>query len=1280
MRYDKPQRLQRGRLGLRLAWACAVICGLFFFLIASLAVLPRVPIFKQRLLFFADRQASLLLSCTVTIGAVYLDIGKGLILKDITVSDPRRKNSPITAELITARPSLGALIRGRLELRSIKISGLNRQLVNGRRGLFAGPIDLGAMMAPVNPAPSAATIQPMVRLLKAERCTVSFIDSITTIAARETIHSAHLKFFRADSMSFVMHAGAGRFSSPVWSGSVRVNDVQGTLGPSSLIFTKAEARGDSALFSLHGTIPFSMDKPWDVTAYAEAFVADIPGTYKNAPLLKSVGKFKTSATMTGSLEHPVLSAAITGYGLRADALKTDSLFLQARYFGNRLNGTAKFWSPYGFAETAIRADITRLLVSPLVGTYSIKASAKNIDTRNFMPRQWRNPPAFHVDADLYAAGSGLKRFPDTMFADIRELSAPPPARPINATIRVAANMWDLTVAMKPDFKAMGNGRYGENGAIDGSFHVQADTITAITSFFYKESIRGSMQADASIIGTFSKPVVSATVHIGKCSYGSYHADTVSAHCRYADQNIQWQSLLVKLGASALSGDGMVSWAHQNVSVRAGGNATLGNHAAGTFSSQARFTHDSTEASVTLTDLNPTVLSPWFPQAKQLQGSLGMRGTLSGPSKNPDMRMTFSFDRPISNNLVIAATGDLSFHDAVLTTAAKVAQTGTGMPFIITAHIPVSMRELSKGLAAVGDGASVTISGEQVAYGGLIGTLYPSVQSAGNISLHGGALKTGGRWTVSCSTHIAYNKLTIKRDEISVGHGVLDMSLSGPLMRPVAHFILSGDSIEYRGNLVESYRGAGSMDSGLLKIDTFHISAGTGRAELSASAPIPWKNGFSFGKNSRVSAMLIALPLSIMQPFIPDPLAIHNGEISGKVIIEGADIGGPRAAGSLSLRNGEVSIYECDKTLDSLSMDLDLKNDSIVMRRLQAVWGGGRVAGSGFAALGAQGVLAARSDIKCNNVHVAGCYENADLGIQTADITIAKDSLISIKADVLLAKTRFTQDFSLIDIAQRIKKSAPRTLRPRNPLFDGITMKITVNCNGNLTFDSNVGKMLIDGSITAAGRPDRPSIAGQLQILNGYVYYLDRNFTITQGTIRQYDPQRINPVLDFSATSVVPWYQPQGGKNDYDITLLIKGDLSDPIITLSAVPSLSQPQIISLLTLGTIQTGMGTDLGSRTGSMVSGQLAGLGARKLARLINVESVDIYGNVFGPSSTGPQLSVTKQVSSRVAVTYTTGLSKLSQQMLQVSYRILRFLYLEAQTDQQAQGGIDLKFRYSR
>jgi hypothetical protein len=995
-------------------------------------------------------------------------------------------------------------------------------------------------------------------------------------------------------------------------------------------------------------------------------------------------------------------------------------------------------------------------MSPTIERYTVTASAKKVDIHHFLSSlpQLRHWPMFSTDAGFYAAGSGLRRLPDTMSADIRELTGPAVASPVSATIRLAGNKWDLIAAMKSDFELRGNGLYTARGAINGSVHVLADTLSRIVSIFSKEGVSGSIIADALINGTISKPVISATVQsthlnwrdilisklwsrftlqnkklfidtsfvtangpiesalkglapgefngnawvqarasgrldslsvngdfqIGKCFFGRYHADTVSARCQYADQNLRWQSLNIKRDKSAMQTDGMVSWAKRNWALTAAGKLTSDNNTPGTFSTKARRIHDSVEASVTLENLDPVVISPWFPMARQLHGALGVHGTMAGAFENPDIRLLFSFDRAISGGPVLTTTGDLAFSNNKATAIMKFAQNNVEIPLIITAHIPVALRELSRGVAAMGDGAIVIMNGDSIAYGELINMFAPSVQSQGTISLHGTLLKTNGQWGLACSTYIVNKRLTVKRDKIKAARAILDLHIAGPLARPAARFTLSGDSIKYRGNIITAYSGSGSIVNEVLKLDTLHISASEGRAEVSGIIPVTLKNGFSFSKNSRISARLIAIPLGIVQPFMPDPVVINKGEISGQVVVEGTDKGLLQSAGTLSLRNGECSLYECDRPLGPMSVDLNFKNDSIILRRLQVNWGGGNIQGSGWATLGDRGISEAQSVIKCSDVRLGGCYENLDLGIQAADIILTKDSLFTIKVNALLADTRFTQDFSLIDIGERIKRKAPQTQKPLNPLFNNVLMRIAVNCNSNLTFDSNLGKMLIDGTLTAAGKPDKPSITGQFQILNGFVYYLDRKFTVTQGAIRQYDPQRINPSLDVTATSTVSWYTTQGGKEDYDITLLVKGDLSDPIITLSATPSLSQPQIISLLTLGTIQTGLGSDLGSRTGSLMSRELAGLGTRKLARFINVESVDLYGNVFGPDSAGPQLSVTKQVSSRVAVTYKKGMSKLSQQMMLISYRLLSFLYLEAETDQQAQGGVDLKFRYSR
>jgi hypothetical protein len=1351
------QWLRRGPRGRRLLRIGGII-GIFLLgLTAFLSVLPSIPPFKGKILSLIDHRISSMLSCKAAIGAITLDIWNGVVAKNIVLSDLHSRGEPLHVKRIVAKIDLMALLRGHFEVSSVKFEGFTGELLKVPHGLFLGPVDIGRMTAPnpENPGKTAGKSNPLVRTVSAERCTVSFIDSITKITASGTITSARLEFIHADSMSFVMRVGAGKLSSPVWSGGVRSIDARGTVGPAFLLFSKAELQGDSVSLSLQGTIPFSMQKAWNLTADVDAFVAGFLRVTKNVPPLKPVGKLKAKGIMTGIFASPVLNVTLTGYRLQAGPVAADSLFLQAHYSGDRLRGKARLWSPSGTANVSVWADVSHLLSSPVVGRYSISASAGNVDIRHLISasRQRWYRPVFLADAGLYAAGSGLRRLPDTLSADIRKLTDTTAARPVNLTVRLAGNRWELTAAMKPDCEVKGNGRYTDRKEIDGSFHVQADSIARIVSVFSKESVRGSITADAVMSGTFGNPAISATVQstrllwrdvqvsklwgrfalrnkkllidtsyiaangsiagvlkglvpgefsgkvwvqagasgrpdslsiggelqMGRCSYGRYQADTVYANCRYAGQSLRWQSLTIKRGKSAISSDGTVSWTKRDVTVNADSKLKLDNKSAGTFSAKARFINHSVEASVTGADIDPVVVTPWFPQAPRFQGSLDVHGTMAGTSENPELRLGVSFDHTVSGDHVLTTTGDLAFSSGIATATVNTVQKGSSIPLTITAHCPVSLHELSRGVDALNDGAVVTVSGDSVSYEGLIHVFVPSVQSLGIISLRGRLFKADGEWGLSCSTHIVNHGLTVKRERIRAGRAVIDLQVDGPLVRPAAHFTLTGDSIKYRGDLITSYSGSGSIVNDVLKLDTLHLTAGVGGVDLNAMVPVTWKNGFSFNKNSRLSATLTATPFSLVQPLMPDPLTINKGVISGRVVIESTDKGVRQAAGTLSLRNGECTLFECDRPLGPLSVDIDFENDSIILRRLQGDWGGGHITGSGRAVLGAKGVSSAQSVFKLSDVHLGGCTENLDLGIQTAELNFTKDSLVTIKVNALLADTRFTQDFSLIDIGERIKRKAPQALRPPNSLFDKVAMRIAVNLNSNLNFDSNLGNMLVDGTVTVAGRPDNPSIAGQFQILNGFVYYLDRKFTVTQGTIRQYDPQRINPSLDVTATSAVSWYPPQGGKEDYDITLLIKGELSNPAITLSAVPSLPQQQIISLMTFGTIQMGAGTDLGPRTGSLVSQQLAGFGTRKLARFLNVENVGIYGNVFGPSSEGPQLSVTKQVSSRIVLTYMTGLSTLSQQKILVSYRLMPFLYFEAETDQQAQGGIDMKFRYS-
>jgi len=122
------------------------------------------------------------------------------------------------------------------------------------------------------------------------------------------------------------HAGgAGHFSSPVWSGSVRSNHVQGAIGPASILFSKAEAQGDSAMLSMHGTIPFSMEKAWNLAANAEALLP-VSQCIWNHSRIETCGKTESTRSNGGNNCASCFGCALTGYGLHAGTVVADSLF------------------------------------------------------------------------------------------------------------------------------------------------------------------------------------------------------------------------------------------------------------------------------------------------------------------------------------------------------------------------------------------------------------------------------------------------------------------------------------------------------------------------------------------------------------------------------------------------------------------------------------------------------------------------------------------------------------------------------------------------------------------------------------------------------------------------------------------------------------------------------------------------------------------------------------------------------------------------------------------
>ena len=116
-----------------------------------------------------------------------------------------------------------------------------------------------------------------------------------------------------------------------------------------------------------------------------------------------------------------------------------------------------------------------------------------------------------------------------------------------------------------------------------------------------------------------------------------------------------------------------------------------------------------------------------------------------------------------------------------------------------------------------------------------------------------------------------------------------------------------------------------------------------------------------------------------------------------------------------------------------------------------------------------------------------------------------------------------------------------------------------------------------GNIKVTGPPENPLLTGTLKALpGGLVRFRDHDFRLRTTQIRYNKASPANPVIDLRAHSSIreePSANASGEtavesfSNEYQVRLRVKGKGQNPQFRLSATPSLSEKEIVSLLAFG-----------------------------------------------------------------------------------------------------------------
>jgi translocation and assembly module TamB len=547
----------------------------------------------------------------------------------------------------------------------------------------------------------------------------------------------------------------------------------------------------------------------------------------------------------------------------------------------------------------------------------------------------------------------------------------------------------------------------------------------------------------------------------------------------------------------------------------------------------------------------------------------------------------------------------------------------------------------------------------------------------------------GRWSISAAGPISGD-----RPELHVSFEVTDPSVLPALLPDLP----SG----FRGELAASgVVRLDPRDDSILesKLTVSRLRLATGeKAAVEEAGPI--EVSYAKGRVSIANARLVALPrtsLSIslsvgvakpqtiegtlrgeVDPALLAGFAGVDAETSGQL---SADLGlsgtlsRPLLRGRITLDRGRFRAGFSPYVLEDISARIAWNGAQATIEAFRSRVGGGEIVASGDAQLSGYALKDYRLIVQAQNVTVRSIE---GLSLQAdADFTVVGDSDRSVvRGQATLLSGTYTKDFAptlatFFSPSRNVSYSGGR-----KSWQDRTSLEVQILSSASLEVRNNLARLTASVDLLARGTLAEPILLGQIGIdEGGKITFQDVKYEIQSGTITFGNFLRTEPVVDINATADVKGYS----VNVQAVGTL--GGRSRVQFSLSSDPPLSQEQLTALLLTGAAPETARAQ--ASTTSSIAGSLAGFAIRpvtsrvqQLFRLDRFQIDPVLQSSAG-SSGGAVITVGKNLSRDLSVTYSYSAEANAQSIILVEYQIDANKLLQASKDENNVYSIDIKFR---
>lgn len=410
-------------------------------------------------------------------------------------------------------------------------------------------------------------------------------------------------------------------------------------------------------------------------------------------------------------------------------------------------------------------------------------------------------------------------------------------------------------------------------------------------------------------------------------------------------------------------------------------------------------------------------------------------------------------------------------------------------------------------------------------------------------------------------------------EYGLGKGAvsLDLDLRGSWEQPAGHILLQAREIEPLGALKE-YLGPTFNVSGEITAKGESVilkAANLESTSYSAKAAGSWKHGQSVKEILQrgtaalegevwADATVEMRDLNFLRRRISG-LRRVEGEMEGKIHIAGP-VTGPSLQGSFFLRDGEVSHTFNFPMLSDLNLQGTFDENSITINDLQAELGGSPVS--------LKGMIVRKGEKSNVSLNLDGSnvllFRNSDMRIRgnvQLDVSGPLERLV-ISGTTGLTGGYYTKNFDFLSMIGSSSKPLSEGSGflfsfPDAPLRDAV-FDIKITSIEPFRIKNSLIRGALRPEMFLKGTGELPFLVGTVYIDPSKVLLPSGKLQVQSGLLRFLEGEPDRPQLDLLAQSKVL---------DYDITMITRGPIDDPVVTLSSSPSLPSEDLLLLLLTG-----------------------------------------------------------------------------------------------------------------